>query len=146
MRARLQLHLAAALLPPVAVIAAVVSMAGWDDVDESWTLSAVAVLAAQFAVLACWPLLARTARRAWGWAAAVGALMGLLTHLLFGLLFALGNSLLHPSTALADLLLGVWLFGLISVMVAGWATVPAVALLCIWIHRLRRQELGLAQG
>ncbi|MCQ4166878.1 hypothetical protein [Tahibacter harae] len=147
-RARLLLHLAALVLPVLAAGALMLSVF-FKGADEFFLLAGVAVVAAQLAVLPGWWLLDRSARRR-GWIrpALAGLAMALLTHLLSGVVMELWVTLSGAGPERAGLaglylrLQGVLLVAGLSCAFVGWATAPAVMLLCVLLQRRRRAELA----
>ncbi|MCQ4166877.1 hypothetical protein [Tahibacter harae] len=143
---RLLLH-AAALVLPALVIGIAVGVAG-GNAAEIPPLAGFAMLAAQLAALAGWPLLDSAARRP-GLVRPVlaGLFMAVLTHVLFGVLLSLGLSLKHAVLSdLGELLRSMVFFVFLSLMLAGWATAPALMGLAAGLCRLRRGELAAPAG
>lgn len=141
--ARLLLHAAAALLPLLALGAALVALGLKEDLTSMLLLAAVVVVPAQLAACIGWPLLELTQPRRAVAAAFVGLLMAVLTHALFGPVFGLAGWLLRGGhsggvSELRDMVA----VSLTSAMMVGWASAPATALVAIAVHRRRRRELG----
>lgn len=140
--ARLLLHGLAAVLP-VIVIGIVIGFVD-GKAAEMVPLAAVAVFAAQVAALAGWPLLDDAARRP-GLARPVlaGLAMALLTHVLFGVV--LSSFLLLEHDVLSqpgELLRSMVFFVVVSLILAGGATLPLLMGLGVGLCRLRRDELA----
>lgn len=142
-RARLLLHGAATLLPLLALGAALFALGLKEDLASTLLLAAVVVVPAQLAACLGWPLLELTQPRRAVAAAFVGLLIAVLTHALFGPVFALAGWLLRGghSGGISELRDTVAV-SLTSVMMVGWVSAPATALVAIAVHRRRRRELG----
>jgi succinate dehydrogenase/fumarate reductase cytochrome b subunit len=149
-KARVLLHAAAVVLP-LLVAAALMTSSFFRGAEDFLALAGMAVAAAQLAALPGWWLLDRSAHRP-GWirSALAGLAIALLTHLLFGVVLELwmvlrdvGSGRVRWDSVYTSLRNIVFVAGL-SCVVAGWATAPAVMLLCVWLQRLRRGELAKA--
>lgn len=151
-RARLLLH-AAALVFPLLAAGAMMTTSFFRGAEDFFALAGVAVVAAQLAVLPGWWLLERSARRP-GWIrpALAGLVMALLTHLLFGVvmeLWSVVRAIGPERVGLAGIyvrLQSVLFVAGLSCAFVGWATAPAVMLLCVALQRLRRGELAAADS
>lgn len=141
--ARVLLHGLAVVLPVVMI--GVAFGLGGGNASEIVPLAAVSVIAAQLAALAGWPLLDSAARRP-GLARPVlaGLAMALLTHVLFGVVASLYVLLERDVLAQPGALLrSVVFYLLMSLVLAGWATAPALMVLTVGLCRLRREELAM---
>lgn len=139
---RLLLHGLAVVLPAM-VIGIAVGFADGKAADMV-LLAAVAVFAAQLAALAGWPLLDDAARRP-GLARPVlaGLAMALLTHVLFGVVLSFFLLLEHKSLSQpGELLRSMVFFVVVSLILAGWATLPLLMGLGVGLCGLRRDELA----
>lgn len=134
---RVLLHLAAALLPLVAVAA--IMQGGFHDSSNFVALGLPAVLAAQLASFIGWPMFESAAHRGGGWRAALtGIVMGVLTHLLFGpFLMLFGGGAPGAFAFMLAASIG-------SLLVVGMVSVPAVVVINLVLIRLRRKELHCA--
>lgn len=149
-RARVLLHLAGLVVP--FAIAAAWSLAV-DRNDPQLGLKQTAIfgllgaLSAQVAALLRWPALDQRARAGAGaWKTGLG--MAAITHVLFGLLFALALNAsllwLQPGEAsdAVDAILQALFFITMSMLAAGLVTFPLTAALAQGIAALRRKELA----
>lgn len=145
-RARLLLHAAAALLPLLALGAALLALGWKEDLVSVLMLAAVVIAPAQLAAGLGWPLLELTQPRRAVAAAFVGLLMAVLTHALVGPAFALAGWLLRGggSGGVVSSLPDMVFVSLTSATMVGWVSAPATALVAIAVHRRRRRELGHA--
>lgn len=140
-RARLLLHLAALVLPVLAI-------GGIRLADPSFERGAVwmtvaAIAAAQIAVACGAAWLLRHASSPWG-PSFGGLALGLATHALFGPLVALTSPLTGQSFDLAGLIVGAPAMSLVSAILVGWISLPATVATCVLAARLHRWELAHA--
>jgi hypothetical protein len=139
---RVVLHLAAAVLPVLATVAlcAVFRM----PLDDFWGAAIAAVLAAQFAVLLGWPLLARGIASAWLAPLGTGLLMAVVTHVLFGPMFAALLLVTGKHLGAGETFSVMFGLSIYAAAFVGWASAPLVMALCVLVNRLHRKELHRA--
>ena len=153
MSARLLLHLAALIAPPLAAMlfCLLLPHAGaafpWQQVA---LFGGVGVVAAQVSALLLWRALERRAREGRG-AWVVGLGMAALTHLLFGVLFDLALVLAvggwrdaAGNGQVSDLFLQIVFFAAISMLSVGVITFPATVAFAHIVAARRRKELDRA--
>ncbi|MBL8300526.1 MAG: hypothetical protein JNN30_19485 [Rhodanobacteraceae bacterium] len=136
---RAVLHGAALILPLAAVAGLMLAARGF--LREAVPLIIASVLAAQCAALGGRVLLARSAQSHWMAALLIGLGMALLTHALFGRMYALWSSIFSER---GDLLLTALVFSWGSFILAGFATLPLTMAVCVVVHHLHRKELARA--
>ena len=137
-RARIVLHLAAIVLPLIAV-----GGIYWlfeHKLSLEWSLLLPAVMAAQAAASMGWHLLVRYGRSRWKAPLLIGLAMSVVTYLLFGplVMLAIEKDWSRPPP---DLVQGMLAATAMSAMLTGWITAPVVMGLMVWIDRMRRQDV-----
>lgn len=149
-RARLYLHCVALIAP----FTAAATFACMVDRDADFILrmagifGGVGALSAQIAALLRWRALERRARAgSGGWITGIG--MAAITHVLFGVLAAIGLAIAAGgwrksagSGSPFDIVVQALFFMLASILPVGIVTVPATGGFAEWIARLRSRELA----
>lgn len=148
-RARLLLHLAALVVPVAAAAAWSFALNPADlrlALRQTQIFGGLGVVAAQLAALARWRALDRRARDGTGaWKTGLG--MAVLTHVLFGVLFALALNAsllwLQPADAssLRDAIMQTLFFIAMSMLTIGLLSFPLTAVLAQVLAALRAREL-----
>jgi uncharacterized membrane protein (UPF0182 family) len=105
------------------------------------SFGSAAIVAAQIAVFAGWPLLERFRRSAWLAPLLIGFGMALVTHLLFGVFGIFTSGVLLEKPVDTRLLETAMFISFWSAVAAGAVTAPATMALAVAAHRLRRKEL-----
>jgi len=141
-RARLLLHLAACVLPVLAV--AGIRLADPSFERNVFQLTVAATVAAQV-TLACggasWLL--RCASIPWG-APLAGLGLGLVTHALFGPFLALTFWVAGEFLDADDLFIGGPVMSLVAAFLVGWISLPATMATGALVGRVHRRELARA--
>lgn len=139
---RVVLHLAAAVLP---VLAAVILCQVFGMSFEDFGGGAIAaVLAAQVAALVGWPMLERSLASAWLAPLGIGLLMAVVTHVLFGPIFAVLLRLTEKHLGGTEILAVMAGISIYAAAFVGWASAPLIMAICVLVNRLRRKELHRA--
>ncbi len=139
---RVVLHLAALALPVLATVG--VCLVFRMSVIDFGGAGAGAVLAAQIAALAGWPMLVRSLESRWLAPLGIGFLMAVITHLLFGPAFGAVVLLADNTVRTTDVFSGLISVSIYAAVFVGWATVPLCMAVCVLVNRLRRKELHRA--